>query len=133
MKIVLRSLFLILVMAVSVVARAQQSDYYVKYGENVTVNHGTHYPIMVGVSNVRGDQQVVNGIASAPRCQAYFDLTKNGVVFQVKSGETITPLIAINGAWMHGYVYVDWNDNKQFDKRKSFFNNSCRQRKRDFK
>ncbi len=115
MKIVLRSLFLILVMAVSVVARAQQSDYYVKYGENVTVNHGTHYPIMVGVSNVRGDQQVVNGIASAPRCQAYFDLTKNGVVFQVKSGETITPLITINGAWMHGYVYVDWNDNKQFD------------------
>ncbi len=102
-------------MAMAFVARAQQGDYYVKHGEDVTVTHATHYPIMVGVSNVRGDQQVADNIASAPRCQAYFDLTKNGVVFQVKSGETITPLIAINGAWMHGYVYVDWNDNKQFD------------------
>ena len=112
----LRSLFCLLVLAMAFVARAQgQGDYYVKHGENVNVSHNTHYPIMVGVSNVRGDQQVVNGIASAPRCQAYFDLTKNGVVFQVKSGETITPLITINGAWMHGYVFVDWNDNKQFD------------------
>lgn len=112
----LRSILCLLVMATAFVARAQvQDDYYVKYGEDVKVTHGTHYPIMVGVSNVRGDQQVANEIASAPGCQAYFDLTKNGVVFQVKSGETITPLIDINGAWMHGYVFVDWNDNKQFD------------------
>ena len=90
-----------------------QSDYYVKHGADVKVNHAAHYPIMVGVSNVRGDQQKVTGIASAPRCQAYFD--KTSTVFEVKSGETITPLIAINGSWMHGYVYVDWNNNKQFD------------------
>ena len=112
----LKSLFCLLVMAVAFVARAQaQSDYSVKYGADVNVTHGTHYPKLVGVSNVRGDQQVYRDIASAPRCPAYFDLTKNGVVFQVKSGETITPLIEINGAWMHGYVFVDWNDNKQFD------------------
>ena len=104
-----------MLLAVTFTISAQQSNYYVKYGEDVNVAHGTHYPIMVGVSNVRGDQQVANNIASAPGCQAYFDLTKNGVVFQVKSGETITPLITINGAWMHGYVFVDWNDNKQFD------------------
>ena len=90
-----------------------QGDYYVKHGADVKVNHATHYPIMVGVSNVRGDQQKLTGIASAPRCQAYFD--KTSTVFEVKSGETITPLIAINGSWMHGYVYVDWNNNKQFD------------------
>ena len=51
-----------------------QGDYYVKHGADVTVNHAMHYPIMVGVSNVRGDQQKLNGIASAPRCQAYFCL-----------------------------------------------------------
>ena len=90
-----------------------QGDYYVKHGADVKVNHAAHYPIMVGVSNVRGDQQKLTGIASAPRCQAYFD--KTSTVFEVKSGETITPLIAINGSWMHGYVYVDWNNNKQFD------------------
>ena len=90
-----------------------QTDYYVANGANVNVNHDSHYPIMVGVSNVRGEQQKLEGIASAPRCQAYFD--KTSTVFEVKSGETVTPLISINGSWMHGYVYVDWNNNKQFD------------------
>ena len=90
-----------------------QGDYYVKHGADVTVNHKQHYPIMVGVSNVRGEQQTLNNIASAPYCAAYFD--KTSTVFEVKSGETVTPLIAINGSWMHGYVYVDWNNNKQFD------------------
>ena len=90
-----------------------QSDYYVVHGANVNINHYAHYPIMVGVSNVRGEQQKLENIASAPRCQAYFD--KTSTVFEVKSGETVTPLISINGSWMHGYVYVDWNNNKQFD------------------
>ena len=113
-KSIMRSLFCLLVMAIAFVANAQeQSDYYVKHGADVTINHQTHYPIMVGVSNVRGEQQVLNDIASSPRCQAYFD--KTATVFEVKSGETVTPLIAINGSWMHGYVYVDWNNNKQFD------------------
>ena len=90
-----------------------QSDYYVKHGANVNVTHSTHYPKAVGVANVRGDQQVLDNIATAPRCAAYFD--KTSTVFEVKSGETVTPLITINGAWMHGYVFVDWNNNKQFD------------------
>lgn len=111
----IRSLFCLLVLVMGFApAQAQgQGNYYVKYGADVNVNHGSHYPIMVGVSNVRGEQQVLNNIASAPRCQAYFD--KTSTVFNVKSGETITPLITINGRWMHGYVYVDWNNNGQFD------------------
>ena len=111
---ILRNLFCLLVMAIAFVTRAQeQGSYYVKHGADVKVNHATHYPIMVGVSNVRGEQQKLDNIASAPRCQAYFD--KTSTVFEVKSGETVTPLIAINGSWMHGYVYVDWNNNKKFD------------------
>ena len=110
----LKSILFSALLAVSSLVGAQaQGDYYVKHGADVTVNHYAHYPIMVGISNVRGDQQKLNGIASAPRCQAYFD--KTGTVFEVKSGETVTPLIAINGSWMHGYVYVDWNNNRQFD------------------
>ena len=100
--------------AVCVCAGAQaQGDYYVRYGADVNVAHPTHYPKAVGVANVRGDQQVLDNIATAPRCAAYFDRTST--LFEVKSGETITPLITINGAWMHGYVYVDWNNNRQFD------------------
>ena len=90
-----------------------QSDYYVVHGSNENVTHATHYPIAVGVVGTHSAQQLVNNIASAPRCAAYFDKTAN--VFEVKRGETVTPLITINGSWMHGYVYVDWNNNKQFD------------------
>ena len=104
---------LMLLMAVVLTARAQQGDYYVKYGADVKVAHSAHYPKAVGVANVRGEEQRLEGIASAPRCAAYFDKTET--VFEVKSGETITPIIEINGAWMHGYVFVDWNGNKQFD------------------
>ena len=101
-------------LAVGSTAIAQeQGDYYVKHGADVSVTHSIHYPKMVGVANVRGEEQKLEGIASAPKCAAYFD--KTATVFEVKSGETVTPLISINGAWMHGYVFVDWNDNKQFD------------------
>ena len=100
-------------MALVISTNAQNSDYYVKHGSDVNVTHGTHYPKAVGIANVRGDQQVLDNIASAPRCAAYFD--KTSTVFTVKAGETVTPLITINGAWMHGYVYVDWNNNRQFD------------------
>ena len=94
-------------------ANAQQSDYYVVHGADENVTHGTHYPKTVGIVGIQSPQQQLDNIASAPGCAAYFD--KTSTVFEVKSGETVTPLIDINGSWMHGYVYVDWNNNKQFD------------------
>ncbi len=110
----LKSIFLSALSAMFIsMGASAQSDYYVKHGADVNVTHATHYPKAVGVANVRGDQQVLDNIATAPRCAAYFD--KTSTVFEVKSGETITPLITINGAWMHGYVFVDWNNNRQFD------------------
>ena len=66
---ILRSLVCFFAVAMGFVVHAQR-DYYVKYGADVKVNHNAHYPIMVGVSNVRGEQQVLNNIASAPRWQA---------------------------------------------------------------
>lgn len=106
-------LLLFFALLVSGTLYAQQGDYDVKHGADVSVAHATHYPKAVGVANVRGEEQRLEGIASAPKCAAYFD--KTATVFEVKSGETVTPLISINGAWMHGYVYVDWNGNRQFD------------------
>ncbi|MBO5787924.1 MAG: DUF4091 domain-containing protein [Bacteroidaceae bacterium] len=110
----LKSLFISALSALFITAGANaQSDYYVVHGANENVDHGTHYPIAVGIVGTHSQQQLVNNIASAPRCAAYFD--KTATTFEVKRGETVTPLITINGDWMHGYVYVDWNDNKQFD------------------
>ena len=94
----MKKITLLLLMLVTMAFTAgAQADYYVKHGSDVNVTHGTHYPKAVGVANVRGDQQVLDNIASAPRCAAYFD--KTSTVFEVKSGETVTPLITINGAW----------------------------------
>lgn len=44
----------------------------------------------------------------------YLDATDK-VVFDAVAGETYTPYIAYHGLWMSGYVYVDWNNNGQFD------------------
>ncbi|MBR4065626.1 MAG: DUF4091 domain-containing protein [Bacteroidaceae bacterium] len=110
----LKSLLLSALTALLVCAGANaQSDYYVVHGSNENVTHATHYPIAVGIVGTHSQQQLVNNIASAPRCAAYFD--KTATTFEVMRGETVTPLITINGNWMHGYVYVDWNNNKQFD------------------
>ncbi|MBO7193519.1 MAG: DUF4091 domain-containing protein [Bacteroidaceae bacterium] len=110
LKLILLSAFT----AVLFCAGAQaQSDYYVKYGADVNVTHVAHYPKTVGIMGTQSPQQQLSNIASAPGCAAYFD--KTSTVFDVKSGETVTPLIAINGAWMHGYVFVDWDNSKQFE------------------
>ena len=113
MKLKAFSILAFLLTFLCVGANAQQSDYYVVHGADENVTHGTHYPKTVGIVGIQSPQQQLDNIASAPGCAAYFD--KTSTVFEVKSGETVTPLIDINGSWMHGYVYVDWNNNKQFD------------------
>ena len=108
-----RLTFLMIMLVMSVFAAKSQSDYYVVHGAGEKISHATHYPIAVGVVGTHSSQQMVNDIASAPRCAAYFDKTAN--VFEVMRGESITPLITINGDWMHGYVFVDWDNSKQFE------------------
>lgn len=109
----MKKLSLLISAAMSVFCVAAQSDYYVVHGADENVTHNEHYPIAVGIEGTHSPMQLVNNIASAPRCAAYFD--KTATTFEVMRGETVTPLITINGSWMHGYVYVDWNNNKQFD------------------
>ena len=104
---------MLLLLAATFGVNVNAQDYKVAHGADENITHATHYPIAVGVVGTVSAQQQVDNIASAPRCAAYFDKTAN--VFEVKRGETVTPLITINGDWMHGYVFVDWNNNKQFD------------------
>lgn len=98
----------------SLTASAQSTtDYYVEHGAGVNINHALHYPKTVSIVGTQSPRQELNNIASAIRCPAYFDRTET--IFEVKAGDIVTPDIVINGEWMHGYVYVDWNDNKQFE------------------
>ena len=89
------------------------SDYYVAHGADVNVTHYAHYPKSVGIMGTNASQQQLDGIATAPLCAAYFDKTET--VFEAKRNETVTPLISINGIWMHGYIFVDWDNSKQFE------------------
>ncbi len=108
-RFALFSMLLIALLAMN----ANAQDYPVSHGAGETISHSDHYPISVGISGTESPNQLLNNIATAPRCAAYFD--KTTTIFEVTAGETVTPSIYINGDWMHGYVYVDWDDNKQFD------------------
>ena len=43
----------------------------------------------------------------------YFNKTEN--IFLAKPGEPLTPKINWTGVWMHGYAYIDKDDNGKFD------------------
>lgn len=108
------SLFFLTLLVMCFFSKAHaQSDYYVVHGANENIAHVAHYPISVGIVGEQSKSQILNNIASAPRCAAYFD--KTSTVFEVATGDVVTPSISINGSWMHGYVFVDWNGNKSFD------------------
>lgn len=94
-------------------ATAWAADYPVAHGANEKVAHDTHYPKTVSIKGTQTPEFKLENIASAPRCAAYFD--KSSTVFEVKAGDIVTPNITINGSWMHGYVFVDWNNNKNFE------------------
>ena len=107
------SLFMVLFVAMFTSNIMAQTNYYVSHGANVNISHTTHYPKAINIYGTESPVQLLDNIASAPGCAAYFD--KTSTVFEVRAGETVTPNISINGEWMHGYVYVDWNNNGQFD------------------
>ena len=43
----------------------------------------------------------------------YYDLTEQR--FVVRPGQTVTPNFGFTGAWMQGYVYIDFDRNGSFD------------------
>lgn len=51
-------------------------------------------------------------LAGPPR---YFYNANNQQTFTARAGETLTPTFHYNGAWMHGYVYADWNNNGKYE------------------
>ena len=88
-------------------------DYPVAHGANEYITHSTHYPKTVSIKGTQSPEFKLANIATAPKCQAYFD--KTSTVFEVMAGDIATPNITINGRWMHGYVFVDWNSNGAFE------------------
>lgn len=90
-------------------------------GLTVFAQQDEHYPI-----NFPKDQnrtrtyRVLNGIgldgvnvAVANTMKMYNDMTMHSVV--AKAGQTVIPAFDYTGRWMHGFVYVDKNQNGKFD------------------
>lgn len=82
------------------------------------------YPINFeeNTAHTRGDGRYVKNIKFGSQSVAinqnsdkklYFNKTEN--IFLAKPGETVTPTIDWKGEWMHGYAYLDKDDNGKFD------------------
>lgn len=54
-----------------------------------------------------------NTISIPDPTRMYVDLTPN--MFGAQAGQTITPSVTYTGSWMQTYIYIDWNQNGQFD------------------
>ncbi len=82
------------------------------------------YPINYeeSTAHTRGDARYVKNVKLGTQSVAinqnsdkklYFNKTEN--FFLAKPGETVTPTIDWKGEWMHGYAYLDKDDNGKFD------------------
>ncbi|MDD7721000.1 MAG: glycoside hydrolase family 16 protein, partial [Prevotella sp.] len=82
------------------------------------------YPINYeeSTAHTRGDARYVKNVKLGSQSVAinqntdkklYFNKTAN--IFLAKPGETVTPTIDWKGEWMHGYAYLDKDDNGKFD------------------
>lgn len=82
------------------------------------------YPINYeeSTAHTRGDERYVKNVKLGSQSVAinqntdkklYFNKTEN--IFLAKPGETVTPTIDWKGEWMHGYAYLDKDDNGKFD------------------
>lgn len=52
-------------------------------------------------------------IANSQPKRMYCDLTSQ--LFVVRAGQAVQPMVNFTGAWMHTYIYIDLNQNGQFD------------------
>lgn len=102
------------------------------YIDNIEVNDNPqskfiygYYPISFdkGQLYTRNDRRVNSiGIVSSDGTQmyntpsspntVYVDLTANEV--RARAGETVTPKFTFSGSWMHGYVYIDRDNDGKF-------------------
>ena len=82
------------------------------------------YPINFeeSTAHTRGNERYVKNVKLGSQSVAinqnsdkklYFNKTEN--IFLAKPGETVSPAIDWNGVWMHGYAYLDKDDNGKFD------------------
>lgn len=85
-----------------------KEDYAINFEKDAKQTHASRYSTSVSLT-VNGQAQTIE---FGKIMNGYEDLTAQS--FTVTPGAEVTPAIGYVGEWMHGYVYVDLNNDKQF-------------------
>ena len=91
-------------------------DYYVCFDKAATHNTwgGTKTDRDVAKVSLNSPTFGLQEINTTNAHNVYNDMT-SAEGFKVAPGETVVPAIGYTGSWMHGYVYVDLDQSKQFE------------------
>ena len=84
-------------------------DYAINFDKDAKQTHAERYSTSVSLQQTGKDKQTIE---FGKTMNGYEDLTAKK--FTVEAGSEVTPSIGYVGEWMHGYVYIDLDNNKQF-------------------
>ena len=86
-------------------------DYAINFDKDAKQTHASRYSTSVSLQQEGKDKQTIE---FGKTMNGYEDLTAGTEKFTVEAGSEVTPSIGYVGEWMHGYVYIDLDNNKQF-------------------
>ena len=88
-----------------------KDDYAINFDKDAKQTHSSRYSTSVSLQQTGKDKQTIE---LGKTMNGYEDLTAGTEKFTVEAGSEVTPSIGYVGEWMHGYVYIDLNNDKQF-------------------
>ena len=86
-----------------------KDDYAINFDKDAKQTHSSRYSSSVSLQQTGKDKQTIE---FGKTMNGYEDLTADK--FTVEAGSEVTPSIGYVGEWMHGYVYIDLDNDKQF-------------------
>ena len=88
-----------------------KDDYAINFDKDAKQTHASRYSTSVSLQQTGKDKQTIE---FGKTMNGYEDLTTGTDKFTVEAGSEVMPSIGYVGEWMHGYVYIDLNNDKQF-------------------
>ena len=90
---------------------APVDDYAINFDKDGQNHHASRRTTSVSLQQEGKDVQTLTFDDST---NGYEDHSED-MTFSVEAGSEVATTFGYNGEWMHGYVYIDLDDNKQFD------------------
>ena len=85
-------------------------EYPINFDKDATHSYPTRRISWISLQVTGGEKQTI----SVTPGNCYVDATTGDEKFVVPAGSEVTPSFDYNAEWMHGYVYIDLNNDKQF-------------------